>query len=153
MDWTKERFHMEKNKQLTVLAELVQVNIDAVHVYQRALGVISDHVIRSRLEMFLDEHMTHIAELSEEVRALGGKPTEKTKDLKGHIFAAYTALRSATGMKGALEALKTSEEMTHRYYGQVVPKKMPAPLRDIFRKHLSNERNHIEYITNNLQAL
>jgi len=57
------------------------------------------------------------------------------------------------GMKGALKALQAAEELSNRYYGKAVPKTVPPALKEIVRKHFSDEKNHLEYIRNNFQVL
>jgi hypothetical protein len=69
------------------------------------------------------------------------------------VIEAFTALHGLTGMKGALKALKTTEEMTNRSYGEVVSKDAPSPLREVLREHFTDEKVHLEFIDSNLEAL
>lgn len=144
---------MEKHEQIEMLTELAQVAIDAVKSYNRALDEISDTVILTRLQEFRDAHQQHITQLSETIVALGGQAPDISEDFKGYVIEAFTALRKVTGMKGALKALKITEEIVNRHYRVSLPKEEPSVVKDLLRKHLSNTRNHIEYIDNNLHAL
>lgn len=144
---------MQENELIEKIKELVQMDIDTVHAYNRALDEISDKIMRSRLTAFRDNHQNHIADLSYQIRILGGQAPEPTKDFKGFILEAFTALRIATGTKGALKALKTVEEITNRYYGNVVSETVPEALKDMLRRHFSDEKIHLDYISSNLQAL
>jgi len=144
---------MEKNELVEMLKKLIQVDIDMVHSYNQALDEVSDHVIHSRLTAFRDKHQKHIAALSDEIRSLGGQVPEPNKDFKGYIIEAFTTLGTMAGMKGALKALKTAEEISNRYYEKVVPITVPPALKEIIRKNFSDEKNHLEYIRNNLQVL
>jgi hypothetical protein len=56
-------------------------------------------------------------------------------------------------LKGALQAMKTTEEITNRYYGEVVSWEAPPEVKEVLRKYFSEEKIHLEYITSNLQAL
>ena len=56
-------------------------------------------------------------------------------------------------MKGALKALKTVEEITNRHYGEAVSKDAPPALKEILRKHFTDEKIHLDYIDSNLEAL
>ena len=123
-----------------------------MHAHDRALGETPDGIICSRLTEFRDNHRQHISVLSDQIRALGGKAPKLSRDFKGYVIEAFTALRTVTGMKGALKALKTTEEITNRYYGQVVSKDVPPDLKEILRKHFSDEKIHLDYINSNLQA-
>lgn len=53
-----------------------------------------------------------------------------------------------------IRALLTAEDIANRYYyAEVVSKSIPPDLKDILRSHFSDEKNHLEYIRNNLQVL
>jgi hypothetical protein len=56
--------------------------------------------------------------------------------VKGYVIEAFAILRTtAGGMKeGALKALRTTEEITNRYYGQIVSKDVPSALKDLLLK-------------------
>lgn len=138
---------------IQALLELVQVDIDAVHSYERAVREVDDPIIRDRLAEFQKEHHDHIRILFEQIRSSGVQPPAFSQDFKGYVIEAFTALRSFTGMKGALQALKTTEEITNRYYGDIVSKKMPSSVKDILRKHFREEKIHLDYIRSNLEAL
>jgi rubrerythrin len=138
---------------IEAMSELAQVDIDALHAYSQALEQIEDEVIRSRLEEFMAQHREHIDRLSAAIKELGGQPPAFSKDFKGFFIEGFTALRSSTGMIGALKALRTTEEITHRYYAKAVPMEAPARLKDIYRRHLSEERIHLDYVVSNLEAL
>lgn len=144
---------MEKHEQIELLRTLAQVDIDAVHSYNHALDEITDGIIRSRLEEFRDTHQQHVADLSDTIRDLGGKAPDMSPDFKGYAIEAFTVLRKVTGMKGALKALKTTEEISNRYYRRAIPEELPAEIKDQLRRNLSNVRNQLEYIENNLQAM
>jgi uncharacterized protein (TIGR02284 family) len=145
---------MQTNELIEMLQELVQVDIDTVHSYNRVLDEVTDKVMRSRLAEFRDHHHEHIDALAEVIRELGGKAPESSKDFKGHVIEAFAALRTtAGGVKNALKALRTTEEITNRYYGRAVTQEVPDAVKDLLRKHVSDEKIHIDYINENLKAL
>ena len=144
---------MDQKETIKALSELVQVDIDAVHAYDRALKEVDDEIIQSRLNEFQKEHRDHIRVIFEQIRAAGGQPPAFSQDFKGYVIEAFAALRSFTGMEGALQALQTTEEITNRYYSDIVSKKAPDAVKDILRKHYTEERIHLDYIRSNLEAL
>jgi uncharacterized protein (TIGR02284 family) len=144
---------MNEKDLIVAMSNLVQVDIDAVHAYDQALKEIDDKIIRDRLLKCQDEHRKHISSLSKQIENLGGKPPERSQDLKGYVIKAFAAIRSFTGLKGALQAMKTTEEITNRYYGEVVSWEAPPEVKEVLRKYFSEEKIHLEYITSNLQAL
>ena len=141
-------------KNLTeALSNLVQLDIDAVYAYDQALKEIDDPIIKDRLLKFQDDHRNHISGLSKHIQALGGQPPEYSQDIKGYVIEAFAAIRSFTGLKGALAAMKTTEEIANRYYGEVVSWEAPSAVKEVLRTYFSEEKVHLNYITSNLQAL
>ena len=49
--------------------------------------------------------------------------------------------------------MKTTEEITNRYYGEVVSWEAPPDVKEALRTYFSEEKIHLYYITNNLQAI
>lgn len=144
---------MKEKEIIQALSELVQVDIDAVHSYKRAVKEVDDRIIRDRLTAFQKEHHEHIRVLFEQIRDLGGQPPAYSQDFKGYVIEAFAVLRSFSGMKGALKALKTTEEITNRYYADMVSRKVPASAKEILRTHFTEEKIHLDYIRSNLEAL
>ena len=56
-------------------------------------------------------------------------------------------------MKAALKALKLTEQITNKYYGEVIPQDILDPVKDILRRHFSDEKIHLDYFKSNLRAL
>ena len=133
-----------------LLSELTQLDIDAVHVYDQAIKALDDKIIKERITRFRDNHEQHAVLLMNEIRAMGAEPPKYTRDIKGYVMEAVTAVRTVSGMEGALKALKTTEERTNRYYGEAVSLEVPSGIKEILRKHFSDEKIHLDYITSNL---
>ena len=144
---------MENNELIRELRQLAQVDIDTVHTYNKVLDEISDEIVRARLTEFRDNHIKHITDLAAEIRSLGGKPPELTKDFKGYVIEAFAALSTAVGMKGAMKALKAAEKINYDHYGDIVSKNAPSSLKELLRKHFTDEKIHLDYIDSNLKAL
>ena len=144
---------MNEKDLITALSNLVQLDIDAVHAYNQALKEIDDSIIRDRLLEFQEEHRVRIDTLSRLIAELGGKPPEQSKDFKGYVIEAFAAIRSFTGLKGALKGIKITEEITNRHYGEVVSWEAPSGIKESLRQYFSEEKVHLDYISSNLQAL
>ena len=144
---------MNDKNLIEAMSNLVQLDIDAVHAYDQAVREIDDKIIRDRLLKFQYEHRNHISGLSKQIENLGGQAPERSQDLKGYVIEAFAAIRSFTGLKGALNAMKTTEEITNRYYGEVVSWEAPPDVKEVLRTYFSEEKIHLDYITNNLQAM
>ena len=141
------------NELIKALSNLVQLDIDAVHAYDQAVKEIEDHIIKERLLKFQDDHRNHISGLSEEIRKLGKQPPEESMDFKGYVIEAFAAVRSFTGLKGALKTMKITEEIANRHYSEVVSWEAPDSIKELLRSYFSEEKVHLDYITANLKVL
>jgi len=144
---------MQNEELVELLRELVQLDIDTVEAYRQAAGSIEDEIMRKRLEEFAQNHLDHIEMLSQEIERTGGQPPDLSKDLKGLLIKGFAMLRSATGTQGALKALLAAEEINVKDYGNAVSQDVPGSVKALLRKFFTEERNHLEYIQNNLEAL
>ena len=144
---------MNEKDLIAALSNLVQLDIDAAHAYYQAIKEIDDPIIRDRLMKFQEEHRNHIDVLSKQIVGLGGQPPQPSKDFKGYVIEAFAAIRSFTGLKGALSAIKITEDITNRYYGEVVSWETPSEIKEVLRTYFSEEKIHLDYVVSNLQAM
>ncbi|HWI41927.1 MAG TPA: ferritin, partial [Verrucomicrobiae bacterium] len=70
----------------------------------------------------------------------------ESADLKGLLLEGLTALRSVTGMKGALQAMETNEKLTNRKYTEAAGLPLPEEILKIVRTNLTHEQRHLGYI-------
>lgn len=143
---------MDRDDILDGLEELIQLDIDANHAYGQAIKNIDDPMIREKLVLFQSDHRRHADVLSEKMRELGGTPPELTKDFKGFFISGFTALRSMTGTKGALEAMETNERLTNSKYEKAVKSDFPADIASIVRANLADEQRHLAFIREALSS-
>ncbi len=137
---------MNKDEMIKKLNQLIQLDIDAAHAYEQAIGNISDAVIRDNIQGQQRDHERHITELSQEVRELGGTPEAYSKDFKGYLIEGFTSLRSITGTQGALKAMQGNEQLTNKYYESATEWDLTPAAKAIVEKNLSDERRHLNYI-------
>ena len=137
---------MNRDEILDNLQKLVQLDVDATHAYDQAIKNVKEQVIKDKLIQFQADHRRHIDLLSAKVRELGGTPPELTSDFKGFIISGFTALRSLTGTKGALEAMETNERLTTSKYEEAAKKDFPVDVSTIIQSNLSDEQRHLSFI-------
>lgn len=144
---------MQKTEMMKILANLIQIEFDAVHVYETVMERVDDGQMRERMKTFQQTHHRHVKDLADHVRELGETPPVPSQDLKGAIFERLAAIRSITGTEGALKALATAEEILGRYYQELVPENIPESTHRAIKKHLSDVQVHKEYLDLNIKAL
>lgn len=128
------------------LIKLARLDIDAAGVYTRSIRRVGSLAIRERLIEFRGDHERHIVELSALIRALGGRPPEHRRDLKGLILEAFTAVWSAAGSERSLKAIRADERIINRIYESTLALELPSGARDLVRRSREQERRHLEYI-------
>jgi len=128
------------------LTELVQLDLDAVLAYDRALEGVSVAHISNALAGFKLDHQRHILELSKALLDLGVTPPEAKPDMKGALLGTVTGLRARFGTEQALKAMKPNEELTTSTYARMLAKPFPDELLEIVRRNAADEQRHLAWI-------
>lgn len=137
---------MNRDEILDKLEKLIQLDVDATHAYDQAIKNVNEQVIKDKLIQFQADHRKHIDLLSAKVLELGGTPPELSSDFKGFIISGFTALRSLTGTKGALEAMETNERLTTSKYEEATKQDFPTDIAAIIRTNYADEQRHLAFI-------
>jgi len=124
------------------LKELIELDADAMLLYDKALEHVEDQVVTETFEAYRADHGRHVGELTQLVLDLGGMPPPADRDLKGTLLEAVTALRSATGTRGALKAMRMNEKIMNKHYEEAADMELPAPVAIIIAARLADERRH-----------
>ncbi|GFO53441.1 hypothetical protein GMSM_04480 [Geomonas sp. Red276] len=138
---------------LNQLEKLIHLDVDATHAYDQAIKNVNEQVIKDKLIQFQADHRKHIDLLSAKVLELGGTPPELSSDFKGFIISGFTALRSLTGTKGALEAMETNERLTTSKYDEACKLDFPVDIRTIVEQNYADEQRHLAFVREALQTL
>jgi hypothetical protein len=128
------------------LAALVQLDVDAVLAYDRAIAAIGEGAVARELAAFKLDHQRHVLELSRALLDMGVSPPEATPDLKGSILGGVTALRARLGTEQALQAMRTNEQLTTSSYARALAKPFPDDVLEIVRRGDADERRHLSWI-------
>jgi uncharacterized protein (TIGR02284 family) len=137
---------MDIKETIDRLTKLTQLDIDAVQAYEQAIERVDATDIRMNLGSFKADHERHISELSQAIRELGGEPPERSPDVKGVLLEGFTALRSVTGIEGALKAMRTNEKLTNKSYEDALKMDLAPAVQELVRRNREDERRHLEYI-------
>lgn len=143
---------MESNVQ-DLLADLIELDFDAATAYQAAIEQVQDPSYRSALSEFRIDHLRHIDELGEILRAMGVNPPEQGS-LKSLLTRGKVVIGGLMGDRAILEAMRTNEADTNTAYERAVghPDAAPATLTTLERG-LADERRHCEWVLSALERL
>jgi rubrerythrin len=134
------------------LSALVQLDIDVVHAYERAIAQVDANVIRESLTRFRNDHRSHVEHLSAVIRALDAEPPKNARDFDGLLIEGLVALRSLTGTEGALIAMKTNEEFTNKRYMEAYARAFTPNIKELVGHNCQNEQVHLKYIEEALET-
>ena len=127
----------------------MQLDLDSEHAYTQVIDTVNDPVVHERLAHFLEDHRRHVSHLGEQIQSLGGKAPDSSRDFKGYVMEGVMSLAEAAGLADALNVIKVAEEVTHRAYADAISLDLPPDLKEIIRKHFTDEKNHLNYIVRN----
>lgn len=137
---------MDRKDVIDHLQALIKLDIDAIHAYDQAIKRIEQPLFRDRLVTFQEDHRRHVDDLSAKMRELGETPPAFTPDFKGFFLEGFTALRSMTGTKGALEAMETNERLTTSRYEKASSLDFPSDIAILIKQNYADEQRHLSFI-------
>jgi uncharacterized protein (TIGR02284 family) len=140
------------NKLVDKLNHLIALDYDAVNAYETAIGRIASEQIREPLRRFQADHERHIRDLSAKVLELGQKPRNRP-DGRGFFIRAFTAVTSLMGDRAALVAMRSNEQLTNHTYDKALEDPFwPPTLRDLIERNRDDERRHLRFIQDAIEA-
>jgi rubrerythrin len=126
--------------------DLMKLDIDAVHAYDQAIDNTELISMRETLAHFRSDHQRHVVQLRKLIEAFDVVPPDDSQDFKGFLMEGFTALRSLSGVEGALKAMKTNEELTNRRYREALAEGFPPNTRELLEKSYQDEQEHLKFI-------
>jgi rubrerythrin len=137
---------MEREKQVSKLRDLAQLDVDAISLYEEAINRITIPLISERIAEFRVDHLRHVQDLSEEIIKLGGRPVENAPDVKGTLLRGFTALTSMMGNQAAVMAMIGNEELTNRSYESALKLDWSPSQRALIEKNYADEKRHLAWL-------
>lgn len=138
---------------LSLLQDLLQLDHDAVEAYEAAIARLQSSSDKSSLRLFCDDHRRHIVDLSRLIGSFGGEIPEGG-DLKRFLTKGKVVLGSLVGDRAILYAMKTNEDDTNTAYERAANRTdLPAHVREVILRNLSDERRHRTWLETRLASL
>ena len=135
---------------LNELNDLIALDYDAIAAYGEAVDRLKDPTCKTELRRFMSDHERHVRDLSALVTQMGGTPRTKG-DVKQVLTQGMVVIRSITGDKGILKAMKQNEDQTNARYEKAMQMEgLPPDVRSVIERNLSDERRHRSWIVGQL---
>jgi hypothetical protein len=135
------------------LQALRQLDHDVIHAYERAIERVDIITIRIALDAFRRDHERDVFELSRVLVDDGEPHREPRRRWKGVVHEVRTVLQSATGTRGALEALHRTESRTHLAIDELLDEDLPPGVRAMLERDRADEARHLAFLERALQLL
>ncbi|MGZ4058394.1 MAG: ferritin-like domain-containing protein, partial [Bacteroidia bacterium] len=135
------------------LNNLVEINNDRIQGYEKAVKETKDNDLKSLFQEMVSHSRKFKMELSSQVSALGGTPTEGTKT-SGKFFRAWMDLKAAlTGKdrKAVLQSCETGEDEAIATYDEVL--KSDANFDEEVRGLILTQKNGLQKDHANIKRL
>ena len=116
---------MDKEKNIAVLNQLVEINNDRVEGYETAGKEAKSDELKQLFNELRNHSRDNVEELSREVSLNGGTPTESTK-VTGRFFRAWMDLKAALTNNNKHEILSScefGEDAAQKVYNDVLENK------------------------------
>jgi len=135
------------------LNQLIALDFDAIAAYDQAIDRLQDPTCKSQMSTFKRDHEQHVRDLSSLVTRYGGTPRQRG-DAKQMVTQGMVVIRSITGDKGIMKAMKTNEDQTNAGYEKAVAMRdIPNDVRTVLEKNLSDERRHRSWIIDQINKM
>lgn len=121
---------MNKDKTISLVNDLIQINNDRIEGYRTAGKETEDFDLKALFAAFVKTSEKCREELVQEIKLLGGEPTESTK-VTGKFFRVWMDMKAAltaNDQKNILESCEFGEEAALDTYKKVLEKKHELPL-------------------------
>lgn len=135
-----------------LLNALIELDYDAIEAYRVAIDKLDDASDKAQLGSFMADHERHVIELRPLVESLGERAADRA-DVKAVLTKGKVALGALLGDKAILLAMKTNEDDTNKAYERATGRDdLPAHIREVLVRNLSDERRHRAYIEGRIKA-
>ena len=127
-----------------LLADLVQLDHDAISAYKAAIERLEDQSAASKLREFMQDHERHVRDLSDHLRQMGETPPSEG-DFKEILTVGKVKIANLMGDDAILRAMKSNEEDTNSAYESAVRNNVVSghdDIRALLERNLNDERRH-----------
>jgi hypothetical protein len=129
------------------LFNLVQVDADAVGLYDAAIEHVIDEEIYSAFRQFQIQHREHVNELCRAIQRVGWATPEFRVDLKGHIGEIGVRLGCLRGTTGALQVVSIAEKTHCARYAEAQEWEIgDSRVMGLLRVFGEDEKDHLAFV-------
>lgn len=128
------------------LAALVELDIDAIQAYSRAIPCIGSTSVKDLLIRFRQDHERHVEQLSAVIRALDAQPPSHCTQMPGCSGQAPPAAVEFAE-EGALQMIRVHEELATTNYGSSSRLDLTPNIKELVMENYQDEQVHLRFIS------
>lgn len=144
---------MVKENLIKKLSHIIELEISSFNTHQRALDKIDKEDISKHIDIFYNDHLRHLYDLSRVIFKQGGTPPKLKND--DCLAKEIDSVNHQDNVEGALKLMELDELQTNESYRSILEANndLPREIIDLLRAHYSDERRHLHYIRNTIKIL
>lgn len=143
---------MEMRELAARLNMLMHLDRDTAQLYAEAIPYIGESDVAEQLKRFRGEHALHADTLFETIRSTGQPLGETTAEFEDVVKMELDAVANSNHEDTSLMALYMAEAVINMEYAETLQADLPAATAELLRRHLEDERRHMEYVRESLVA-
>ncbi len=129
------------------LAILVELDMDAIQAYSRAIPCIGSTSVKDLLIRFRQDHERHVEQLSAVIRALDVLPPSPGADRPGCSGQTPAAVDVELAEEGALQMIRFHEELATSNYGSSSGLDLTPNIKELVMENYQDEQVHLRFIS------
>lgn len=135
------------------LSDLLQLELDTLPMYALAVSGLRDPALRSRLQVFREDHERHAHDLSALIRQMGGVPPVLPHLPTGLLKLGVQAAGLPGGDRTILLGFVSNEWQSREKYARYAAKPYPPALASLIAGHAADEARHYDWACEALRNL
>lgn len=144
---------IDRETVINELNKLINLDYDAIAAYEAAIERLNNAEYRERLREFRDDHQRHTRNLGECLAKFGGKAAT-SGDIRKILTKGKVILGTINHDRGVLEAMRSNEDQTNRFYEEALEKLEDEPaVAGILLRNLEDERRHRLWLVSTLDEI
>lgn len=135
------------------LADLLQLELDALPMYAMAISALRDPILRDNLQRFREDHERHARDLSALIREMGGVPPVLPHLPTGLLKLGVQMAGLPGGDRTILLGFVSNEWQSREKYARYAAKPYSPALASLIASHAADEAKHYDWACDALREL
>lgn len=137
---------MEMQEIASKMSTLLEMNQDAITLYDTAIKKIEDDTIKNQLLRFRSDHQHHIQEIQQWFQTSGQQPKQPPEEFKNFMQVHLTDASQARGQDELMKVMHMGEAADNAEYAEAAEAIVPHDVKQMLQSHLEMEHRHLNAV-------